>query len=157
MKERIMEKPLYLYDTIKINSSPEKVWDTLVNPNKTKQYMYGCKPITDWKVGSTLDWKGDFEGNEMIFVTGLVKEYDPPYKLVYTTFNPNSELENIIKNHLTVTFQLKTDFNKVYLTVTQGDYSKVIDGQKRYDEAISDGKAWTDILKKIQEISEERG
>jgi hypothetical protein len=25
--------------------------------NETPKYMFGCKTVSDWKVGSTLDWK----------------------------------------------------------------------------------------------------
>lgn len=149
-----MEKKLFIAHTIEINATTGNVWDALINPNKTKQYMYNCEPITNWEIGSTLDWKGEYEGKEMVFVTGIVKKFDPLRKLVYTTFDPNSNTENKIENHLTVTYEIKKDNGKVYLSISQGDYAKVEDGQKRYDEAQNDGHGWIDILHKIKEISE---
>jgi uncharacterized protein YndB with AHSA1/START domain len=45
-----MEKTII--NTIHINVSKENVWDALVNPSKTKVYMFGCETISDWKIGS---------------------------------------------------------------------------------------------------------
>ena len=36
---------------ITIDAPIEKVWDALINPELTTQYMYGCVPLTDWKIG----------------------------------------------------------------------------------------------------------
>lgn len=55
-------KPLIIENEITINASIEKVWDALINPHKTKQYMFGCETVSDWKPGDSLLWKGTYEG-----------------------------------------------------------------------------------------------
>ena len=49
---------LIVKKSIKINSSASKVWQVLTNPELTKQYMFGCEIISDWKVGSPVIWRG---------------------------------------------------------------------------------------------------
>ncbi|SDN72776.1 hypothetical protein SAMN04487897_104215 [Paenibacillus sp. yr247] len=45
--------------------------------------------------------------------------------LAYTTFDPNSEYEDIPENHTTVTYQLSAQEESKLLVVTQGDYATV--------------------------------
>lgn len=54
-----MSKPLFVKNSIVINASTEKVWDALVNPEQTKKYMFGCETVSDWKVGTSLLWRGE--------------------------------------------------------------------------------------------------
>ena len=68
---------LFVKNTITINASANKVWDALVNPEQTKKYMFGCETVSDWKVGSELLWKGNYEGKEMIFVKGHIINIEP--------------------------------------------------------------------------------
>lgn len=60
-----MNNPLIITNSITINAPAEKVWDALVNPEQTKKYMFGCEAVSDWKPGSELLWKGNYEGNDM--------------------------------------------------------------------------------------------
>lgn len=43
-----------IVNTVLIHASKENVWHTLVNPSKTKVYMFGCETISDWQIGSDL-------------------------------------------------------------------------------------------------------
>ncbi len=51
---------------IKFNVPASKVWDALTNPVMIKQYLFGTEAISDWKVGSTLEFKGVWEGKEYL-------------------------------------------------------------------------------------------
>jgi uncharacterized protein YndB with AHSA1/START domain len=139
-------------NTIHINATPEKVWQALTHPSETKKYMFGCETVSDWKEGSDLLWEGEYEGNKMVFVKGKIVEIEPNRKLVYTVIDPNNPaIEDIPENYLTVTYQLHEDEDGTLLTVTQGDYSKVADGERRYKESYNNGEGWNPILTKIKE------
>ena len=88
---------LIITNTISINSSSAKVWDALVNPEKTKQYMFGCEAISDWKPGSPLLWKGSYEGKEMIFVKGIVLDNQPNKILKFTVIDPMHLIPTFLK------------------------------------------------------------
>ncbi len=147
-------EPLFIKNSISINASPQKVWDSLINPEKTKNYMFGCETVSDWNVGSQLLWKGNYEGKEMVFVKGTILEIEDFKKLVYTVFDPNSTMEDIPKNYLTVTYELTFDGTNTTLSVTQGDYKSVAEGEKRYKESYNNGEGWHPILIQIKNIVE---
>src|SRR5437762_1972 len=98
-----MEK-LFIKNTIVIHAPAERVWDILVNPEQTKKYMFGCETVSDWRPGSSLMWKGSYEGKEMVFVKGTIEEIKPFELLAYTTIDPNNPAMNDVpENYLTVT------------------------------------------------------
>ena len=148
-----MSTPLIVKNSITINATPERVWDTLINPEQTKKYMFGCETVSDWKPGSALLWKGNYEGKEMVFVKGNIVNIEREKLLVYTTIDPNSGIDDIPENYLTVTYTLSSQNEQTVLTVTQGDYATVGDGQKRYKET-TDGGGWDPILVEIKKLVE---
>ena len=150
----IMKQPLIVKNTITINAPASKVWDALVNPEQTKKYMFGCETVSDWKPGSSLLWRGSYEGKEMVFVKGDIVNIQPGRFLAYTTIDPNNPaIADSSENYLTVTYDLAENNGQTTLTVTQGDYTKVAEGDKRYQEAESAG-GWQPILEQIKTLVE---
>jgi len=148
-----MNNQLILENSILIEASPAVVWDALTNPEQTKKYMFGCEPVTDWQVGSPLLWKGVFDGAELVAVKGTIVQIEPGTFLAYTTIDPNSPIDDIPENYLTVTYSIATEGNQTRLTVTQGDYAIVADGEKRYQDTLSEG-GWNGVLQQIKQITE---
>jgi uncharacterized protein YndB with AHSA1/START domain len=151
-----MINALIIKNTIEIFAPAAKVWDVLVNPEQTKKYMFGCETVSDWKKGSELLWRGEYEGKEMIFVKGNILDIQPGKYLAYTTIDPNSNIDDSADNYLTVTYELSEKQGKIILTVTQGDYSKVAEGDRRYKESYNNGEGWNPILVQIKKLVEEK-
>ena len=147
-------KELFITNTIEIKAPKAKVWDALTNPEKTKKYMFGCETVSEWKVGSELLWRGKYEEQEMVFVKGYIVEIEPFNKLVYSTFDPNSSLKDILENYLNVSYILHEENAVTTLTVTQGDYAKVAEGERRYQESANGGEGWDPILVEIKKMVE---
>lgn len=145
---------MIIRNTIAINASIDQVWDALVNPQKTKVYMFGCATESEWTPGSLLLWKGDYEGNTMVFVSGYVLEIDPPRMLKYSVFDPNSTMEDIPINHLHVTYQLEEHNGGTMLTVTQDGFENAARGEERYLESSNNGDGWNPILRAIKKLVE---
>lgn len=149
-----MNSPLIVKNDITIDATAAKVWDALTKPEWTKQYMFGCEPITDWKPGSPLLWKGTFNDVEMVAVKGMVVSIEPQRSLVYTVIDPNNPaIPDLPENYLTVTYKLHENAGRTDLTVTQGDYSTVAEGQSRYQDTIAGG-GWSSILDQIKQLVE---
>ncbi len=108
--------------------------------------MFGYEVISDWKQGSSLLWKMDHEEKEFIAVKGSITEIQPERFLAYTVIDPNSTIEDIPENYLTVTYTLTAGNGQTVLTVTQGDYATVADGERRYKESYNNGEGWNPIL-----------
>lgn len=116
--------------------------------------MYGCETVSDWKIGSPLLWRGEYEGKEMIFVKGVIVDIQPQKLLAYTVIDPNNtEIPDIPDNYLTVTYELVEEDGQTVLNVTQGDYSRVADGENRFKHTEEAG-GWQSILDAIKELVE---
>jgi uncharacterized protein YndB with AHSA1/START domain len=149
-----MSHPLIVKSTITIQASADKVWDALTNPAQTKKYMFGCEALSDWKVGSPLLWKGNFNGVELVAVKGSIIEIQPGKFLAYTAIDPNNPaIADLPENYLTVTCDLSEEDGQTTLTATQGDYSTVADGANRYKHTV-DGGGWDPILVEIKKMVE---
>ncbi|WAC14279.1 SRPBCC domain-containing protein [Dyadobacter pollutisoli] len=149
-----MAEPLIIKNSISINAPVAAVWDALVNPEQTKQYMFGCETVSDWKPGSELLWKGVYEGNEMVFVKGEILQIEPEKFLEYTTIDPNSDIDDTSENYLRVTYELIPEESQTILNVTQGDYSTVAEGERRYQDSYNNGEGWNPILVEIKKLLE---
>ena len=149
-----MASELLIKNDILISATTATVWDALTNPQQTKKYMYGCETISDWKPGGELLWQGEWEGKKMVFAKGKILKIEDGNFLTYTTFDPNNTaIADAPENYLTVTYSLTVENGQTKLTVTQGDYNNVQEGEKRYNDAAAAG-GWSSILEKIKELVE---
>lgn len=105
LEERDMDKPNFVYVTY-INTTPEKLWEALTNPEFTQQYWGGRRIESDWKVGSPVNMANPSGGHDFV---GDVLECEPPKVLSYTWHtNPPSR----------VTFKLEPYGTVMRLTIT---------------------------------------
>ena len=72
-----------------ISAPPGRVWAALTDPAQIKEYMFGSEVETDWIPGSTITWKGKYQG-KAYEDKGKIVELDPPRRLVVTHFSPMS-------------------------------------------------------------------
>lgn len=144
---------MVIKNEITINAPAAKIWDALVNPEQTKKYMHGCAAVSDWKVGSPLLWNAVWEGREMTFVKGHVVAIAPEQHLAYTTIDATGATPDVPANYATVTYTLQPDGTQTLLSVTQGDFSKIANGEKKYTDAMNEG-GWQGILEEIKKLTE---
>ena len=140
--------------TITINAPAKKVWDALTNPGQTKEYMFGCETVSDWKVGDSLLWVANYEGKEMVFVKGFIVAIQPNELLIYTVIDPYSDMPDIPQNYLNVTYQLSELGEQTTLNVLQDGFENAADGEKRYNDCYNNGEGWNPILVQIKELVE---
>jgi len=142
---------LVFEDSIEIKAPPEKVWEVLTEPEYTKQYMFGCNAESDWRVGSPLLWRGAQDGK--VYVEGKIVAIEPAKKLSFTTVTPGSASGSAS----TVTEELVRSNGGTLLRITDGDFSKLPDGDKRYEKTTEGWKATLPLLKKTAEAHGEVG
>lgn len=146
---------LFIQNSIEIQADAATVWNVLTSAKHTPKYMFGCQAVTDWKVGSQLLWQANYEGKDMVFVKGVIKEYFPEKQLVYSTIDPNNpSIDDIPENYLDVYYIIEKTNKGVVLTVKQGNYKTVAQGEQRYNESIAGG-GWQSIIEQIKIIAEE--
>jgi len=76
--ERQMEKVYEIY----IRTTPERLWEAIVDPEIRAKYNFGAGVDSDWKVGSPLKMGVSSMGVEL--GEGEILEIDPPRRLVHT-------------------------------------------------------------------------
>jgi len=123
---------LVYHQTVFILVPQSKVWDALINPEITPQYMFGCAVISDWSAGSPVSWKSITDGIE--YVKGKLVTFDPEKELSFTVFDPNAGYMDVPTNYLTTTYRLFPMDNGTKLEVFQGDFATIENGEKRFSE-----------------------
>lgn len=137
---------------IHINALPDTVWMVLTNPDKIEQYMYGTRMEHPWEAGLPVEFSMLHEGEQTVFVKGRTIKVEPPFYLEYTVFPARSKtMEDKPENYLRVVYTITAKGNESELTVLQDDFSKVAEGENRYNSIL---KGWPEILEKIKAIAE---
>ncbi len=114
-EENGMSVPAFVYTTY-INSTPEKVWQAITDPELSGQY-WGHANVSDWQQGSRWEHQR-VDGSGIADVVGTVVEADPPRKLVTTWADPASGPDGPTS---TVTFLIQPYQDIVRLTVSHAD------------------------------------
>jgi uncharacterized protein YndB with AHSA1/START domain len=112
-------KPKFVY-VVYIQSTAEKVYDALSDPELTKLYWGRAKNVSDWKVGSTWQHQ-DYDEPCKAKVQGEVLLADRPNRLVLTWRRPAHAKG---ENESRLTFQVEPAFGAVRLTVTHEDLNE---------------------------------
>jgi uncharacterized protein YndB with AHSA1/START domain/DNA-binding transcriptional ArsR family regulator len=76
--EKTMEKVFEIY----IRTTPERLWEAIVDPEIRAKYNFGAGVTSDWKPGSRLEMGAPKA--EGLLGEGEVLEVDPPRRLVHT-------------------------------------------------------------------------
>ncbi len=131
-----------------INAPASKVWEALTKPELIKQYMFGTDVVTDWKVGSPITYKGEWQGKRFEDKGRIVK-FEREKRLVSTHWSPLSGVPDTPENYHTVTYELSGQDGKTQVTVTQ-------DNNASEEEKADSERNWQmmlDSLKKLLEKS----
>ena len=129
-----------------IASSPEEIWNALTEPALIKQYMFGSEVSSNWEEGSSITWKGQWQGKDYED-HGEILEIRPGARLKYTHYSPLSGLEDIPSNYHTVTIDLKNLGDQTKLTLVQDNNET--EEQKQHSE-----KNWAMMLDSLKKILE---
>jgi uncharacterized protein YndB with AHSA1/START domain len=138
-----MDKPEFVYVTY-IASTPEKVWDALLDPKMTAQY-WQHENVSDWKPGSKWEHRG-FDEKRTLRLVGKVVESARPRRLVITWAFPEDEARD--EKHTRVTFDIEPAGEVVRLTVT---HDRLEPGSKM-DKGIREG--WPKVLSSLKSLLE---
>ena len=138
---------MMVYSSIEINSSPEKVWEILVDHEKLKHwataFSEGTTVESNWNVGSEVVWK-DGEGNTG--AKGVVQEFNPGKKLLLRYYDDvNAAPGTSLCNYSEKYFLDSYNGNSI-LRIEAGPI------MKKY--GMMQQPMWEDALNKIKNIAE---
>ena len=67
----------------RIYASRDRVWEALVQPDRIRKYMFGAEVVSDWKEGSLITWKGEWQGRRYED-RGIIRRLEPERLLQYS-------------------------------------------------------------------------
>lgn len=141
-----MNKGLIAKASISINAPAGKVWDALTDPEVIKQHMFGTNVISDWKEGSPIVWKGEWQGKKYED-KGVILKLEPNRILQYTHFSPLSGQPDVPENYHTVTVELSAEGAQTLISLSQDNNST--EKSREHSE-----KNWAMMLASLKKLLE---
>jgi uncharacterized protein YndB with AHSA1/START domain len=138
-----MAESQFVYVTF-IRTTPEKLWNALIDPEFTRQFWVGTTQESEWKPGAS--WKL-LKPNGTPADSGEIVEFDPPKRMVLTWQNhmfPDLEAEGFSQ----LTYELEPIGSSVRLTLTHEMNRK----ESKLVEKVSGG--WPHILASLKSLLE---
>jgi uncharacterized protein YndB with AHSA1/START domain len=140
------EKPSFSY-VVYIGAAPDRVWQALTDGALTRQYWYGRRVESGWKVGSTVTFWYDTVDGDAVSDRGIVLESKPPRHLSYT-FHVEFIDELRDEHPSRVTFDLDPIGDETRLTLTHDEFEP----KSRVLESCRTG--WPAILSSLKSLVE---
>jgi uncharacterized protein YndB with AHSA1/START domain len=135
--------------SIRINAAPEKVWTALTTPALIKQWFLGVDTQTDWKVGSPIVHRGEWQGKPYE-AKGKIIAFEPGRILAHDHWSKLSGLPDTPENHQIVRYGLIPDGQGSLLALTE---ENIPDKEKR---DLSE-KTWNQVLANLKTLVETGG
>jgi len=121
-----------------INAPAAKVWEAFTTPRLLKQIFFGADVTSDWKVGSSIIYKGEWQGKPYED-KGIILKFKPEKLLVTTHWSPLSGVPDVPENYHTVSYKLSGSGNSTKLMITQ-------DNNATEDEKMHSEQNWKMML-----------
>jgi uncharacterized protein YndB with AHSA1/START domain len=129
-----------------INATPAEVWKALTTPELIKQWFLGVDTETDWKVGSPLVHRGEYQGKAYVD-KGEILRFDPPRLVVHTHWSDVSGKPDRPEHYQEVAWALSERDGATELTVTEANLPS--------EEAKATSEAtWTTVLNNLKDLVE---
>lgn len=141
-----MQNTFIATSSVTINAPVSKVWDALVNPEMIKQYLFGTKAESDWKVGSLITYTGAWEG-KTYQDRGIILALEPNKLLKSTYWSSMTGKPDVPENYQIVTYTLESKGEETTLTVTQENVASEVDRDHS-------GENWHMVLGTIKKLLE---
>jgi uncharacterized protein YndB with AHSA1/START domain len=129
-----------------IDAPRSKVWRALTDPDEIEKYMFGSRVETDWKPGSRITWKGEYEGKKYED-KGEILEVEQERRLKVTHFSSLSGQDDAPENYHTLVYELKDNDGKTRVSLSQDNNPS--------EEAAEHSRAnWEKMLDALKEVVE---
>ncbi len=133
--------------SVLINAPVEKVWNSLTDPSIIRKYMFGSEVISDWNEGSSIIWKGKWQGKSYEDKGTVVRKI-PLKTLELTHFSPLSGIADEPENYHRLIFNLSSTGPGTNLHLVQ-------DNNPDEDSRNHSQENWEVMLQSLKKLLEE--
>ena len=131
-----------------IDAPLARTWDALIDAKALRAWMFGSKVESDWRPGSAITWKGEWQGKPYED-HGKILRITPRKLLEYTHFSPLMGQPDVPDNYHTVTIELTGDGDGTRVVLTQ-------DNNATEDAAAHSRKNWESALEALKKYVEKQ-
>jgi uncharacterized protein YndB with AHSA1/START domain len=142
------DRKLVAHASTTIDAPADQVWEALTNPSKIKQYMFGTTVASDWKKGSPITWKGQWQG-KAYEDKGRIVEADRPRILQYSHYSPLTGAADRPENYHNVTIELSPKGKQTVVSLSQ-------DNNENEEDRKHSEKNWGMMLEGMKKLLERR-
>jgi len=146
-----MSTALFAVSKITIKAPAIDVWKAITTPETLQQVMMGMKPVSDWRVGSSLIWIGRHSNKPEDNAKGVIEAMNVKKELRFTFFFPGYGYPDKPENYNTVKISLAEKDGITEVDASQGDFSVFTDGATYQGHSQT---FWDGSLKILKEIVE---
>lgn len=114
---------------IDIAAPASRVWEALTDPAIIARYFFGTTVETDWKPGSRITWRGEYQG-KAYEDKGQVVEVDPGRRLKVTHFSPMTGLPDEPGNYHTIVYEIDEHGGTTHLSLSQDNNGDDAEAQR---------------------------
>lgn len=129
-----------------ISAPASRVWDALTNPEIIKQYFFGTQAVSEWKEGSSLEFKGEWDGKKYVD-KGVILKSEPEKLFQYTYLSSFSNLPDLPENYANITYELVEEDGETTVTVKQENVAN--EEVRKHSE-----QNWENVLKALKDLLE---
>jgi uncharacterized protein YndB with AHSA1/START domain len=141
-----MRTDLETTHSITIDAPADKVWQAVTTPKLIKRWFFGVDTETDWKAGSPIIHRGEYQGKPYED-KGTILEIEPNRRLVHTHWSPASGVPDSPENYERVAWDLAERGDQTELTITE------VNLQSEEAKATSE-KSWEMVLANLKGLLE---
>jgi len=139
--------PYSISSSVMARAPLARVWDAITNPAIVKQYFFGTELDTDWKVGSPLFFRGEWQGKRYED-RGTVLLFEPMCALAFDYWSSMSGTEDRTETRLIVRYELEELPDGVRITLKNSNF----DTQASADHAAEN---WRGVLQNLKRLLEQ--
>ncbi|MEO8582433.1 MAG: SRPBCC family protein [Flavitalea sp.] len=132
--------------SVTINAPAEKVWKAITTPSEIKKYLMGTNVESEWKEGSPIAYKGEYNG-KAYHDKGIIKKFEPNKVFQSTYWSSAGGKEDKPENYNLVTYTLSNQNGKTLVTLSQDNVSS-----EKEKEHLDQN--WTMVMNKLKEVVE---
>jgi uncharacterized protein YndB with AHSA1/START domain len=132
--------------SVLIEAPIERVWAAITTPSQIKRWFLGVDTESDWKVGSPIVHRGEYQGKPYVD-RGEILRFEPPRVLEHSHWSEGSGKPDSPEHYQIVTWELSGQGSDTELRLTERNLPSEEAAQ------ISE-RTWAMVLGNLKELLE---
>ena len=139
-----MNKDFTAKAEIVIYAPINQIWESFHDSEVIKKFMFGSEVITDWKKGSTIIWRGKWQGRDFVD-KGEILEHKKRDLIKFTYYSSFSGKEDLPENYNIIKIKFTNYSNRVKVSIVQ-------ENNISHEAKVHAEENWNNSLKILKDL-----